>query len=730
MNSFNHVMHPTFAAISGTLTRIFAPQPGWFAFSFLRLFALRDVFRPARLRMAFMAVATLVLALPTSAAVDPIRLYMAPDGVDNNTGVSRSKALGSLEGARDRIRELQADLSLRRPVIVEIADGRFPMTQPVTFIDRDSGTPDAPVRFEAAPGAHPVFDGGRRIEGWKQEAHGLWSTVIPEVTAGTWYFEQLWVNGRRAARAHWPSKGFLKAEAVSETVLTPGRRRAYKAKQTVTLSDGDFSAMPSIAPSEYSDVCLVVYHQWEVTRRFLSEIDPKGHALLTRGFGLEPWNRWDKNSAFVLENVRGALGRPGEWYLARSGTLVYAPLPGEFMDRAEVIAPVAPSLLNFGFAMHVSEIAYLTFFGLSFQHTQWLTPPETANNSVPLNIGTVDGNGARNIILENCEVAHTGEDGIIFRAGCDRNVIRHCFLHDIGSSGIVLGDVCPSPGSSGHNVIDNNIIRGGGAVRATGAGISIALSPQNEVTHNEISDYVARGVSIGVPTQLTAECHGNRILFNHVRRIGTGGLLCDVSGIYLWGPCKGSLISNNVVHDIDSRGLGGWGLYADRDMSGVTMENNLVLATKSGGLQVYSGSDNIIRNNIFAFGAAHQVQATRVEPHLSFTFVRNIVLGKSGRFFGANWDKVRTDTRLNCYWNADGRPIRVGERSFEQWQNEGHEEGSIVADPAFQNAAGRDFRLKPTSLALALGFQPFDFTLAGAYGQPAWVVLGRATTAP
>jgi hypothetical protein len=55
-----------------------------------------------------------------------------------------------------------------------------------------------------------------------------------------------------------------------------------------------------------------------------------------------------------------------------------------------------------------------------------------------------------------------------------------------------------------------------------------------------------------------------------------------------------------------------------------------------------------------------------------------------------------------------------------EWAGQNREQGSLIADPLFVNAAEKDFRLKPNSPALQLGFKPFDPNRAGVYGDAAW----------
>jgi parallel beta-helix repeat protein len=164
---------------------------------------------------------------------------------------------------------------------------------------------------------------------------------------------------------------------------------------------------------------------------------------------------------------------------------------------------------------------------------------------------------------------------------------------------------------------------------------------------------------------------------------------------------------------VESYGYGGWGIYTDEGSTAILIENNIIYRTKTGGFHQHYGKENVLRNNIFAFSRTDQIQRTRAEPHLSFTFERNIVYWTEGPLLGKNWkdDQFRMD--LNCYWNASGQPVTFAGSSLGEWRKRGHDVHSIVADPLFVDAERGDFRLKPQSPAFKLGFQPIDTSGVG-----------------
>ncbi len=223
--------------------------------------------------------------------------------------------------------------------------------------------------------------------------------------------------------------------------------------------------------------------------------------------------------------------------------------------------------------------------------------------------------------------------------------------------------------------------------------------------------------------------HHNVIEYNHVHHV-MNGMLNDGGAIYTLGTSPGSVIRNNVFHDVWPYSAIGWGIYLDATTNQYLVENNIVYNILSGGLMDHNGGhENVIQNNIFAFSAQQMLWpcwATR--PN---TFRRNIVYLTQGQLFIPMAERRLQARRkageslgewdFNCYYNPNEPDLRFFRHHFDQWQALGLDQHSSIVDPQFENPEGYDFRVKPTSPALVMGFKPIDTSAVGLYGDDEWV---------
>ncbi len=310
------------------------------------------------------------------------------------------------------------------------------------FDSRDGGTAEAPLRYEGPADGSALISGGRELPPFQLSDDGLWMTHVPEVAAGRWYFEQLWVGDRRATRACAPNAFFSYMLDVEERPADPpAPPGAFE--QTISVAPGDIASLAGLAPAELADVQLVAFHKWDNTRRFLKAADPSAGVLRIVGAKSKPWNPLGRDTGYRLENYRAALDSPGEWFLARDGKLLYKPRPGEALATTRAVAPVADKLLVIaGDASAGHRVEHLTVANLTFEHGQLLTPPGGFDpvQAAAFAEALITIDGARQVRFENCRIAHLGGYGLWLRRGCQECAVEHCYLHDLGAGGVRIGE--------------------------------------------------------------------------------------------------------------------------------------------------------------------------------------------------------------------------------------------------------------------------------------------------
>ncbi|MGQ1889000.1 right-handed parallel beta-helix repeat-containing protein [Thermophagus sp. OGC60D27] len=663
-----------------------------------------------------------------------INIYVSANGDDKAPG-TKDQPLASLYGARDFIRQLRETNNLQEEIQVIISGGIYYMTEPVVFTDIDSGGDNAPIVFKAAKGEEPVFVGGIAIENWEKVSDNLWKAKVPEVSRYGLYFEQLYVDGKRAVRAKSPNSGFYFLKEVDETIIEKGTgRRAALAVQKLKLFPSAASHFASFTSSDFNDALITFYHKWDNTRKRVSSFSADSAAVFTVGGGMKPWNKLDNKTRFTIDNYKAGLDSCGEWFLERSGDLYYIPREGEDLNNVSVYAPVTDQFLVIK-GSKGKEVRNIRFENIRFEVAGYRTPlwgNEPVQAAAPVE-AVVMLDYAKNIDFVNCGISQIGTNAFWFRKACDNCSVSQSYIHDLGAGGIKVGDnkLPDNEEDLTRNItVDNNIIRSGGFIFPCAVGVAIFHASDNKISHNEIADFRYTGISVGwVWGYAYSPTKRNTIEYNHIHHLGWG-VLSDMGGIYTLGESEGTRVSNNVVHHVYSHGYGGWGLYTDEGSTGIVMENNLVYACKSAGFHQHYGKENIIKNNIFAFNQLRGIQVSKVEKHLSYTFTNNIVYQNEGKIIsdvwgGDNGTKIKINIDHNCYWKINEPHPKFYGLSFDEWKESGRDENSIIADPCFADPQNFDFRIKNKSVVKKIGFKPFDVSNAGVYGSKAWKELAK-----
>lgn len=645
-------------------------------------------------------------------------IYVAPNGNDRWSGRSSTVSPGNNDGPLATIKAALETARTQRqqagqsnePFEIVLRGGVYELTEPIELTAVDSGSaPDKPFVISAFDGESPIISGGRRISGWEpvREMPGLWQTKIEDVALGKWFFRQLFIDGLRKQRARTPNNGYFRIQGPSP------QDKPVKIK----FRPGDIK-------SEWAggDVEVIALLAWADIRMQIRDVDQSSHTATLSG-NPRPSNK-ENQARYYIENAPDALDAPGEWFLDRkTGVLTYWPEPGQNMHKAEVIAPRLEELIwMHGDLEKKIPVSNVVLRGLTFRHTDWTLGDQgyADTQAAVATPGDIRAEASVDCRIENCLFEHLAGYAVELGRGCQRVTISGNRMFDLGAGGVRIGE----PGvrqdafelNHSHQIIDNEMYQLG-RVYPPAVGVFILQSGQNRVAHNHIHDLYYTAISVGWTWGYReTPCRDNIVEFNHLHHIGQA-LLSDMGAVYTLGIQKGTVIRNNLIHDVESFTYGGWGLYPDEGSSEIVWENNVVYRTKSAGFHQHYGRENVVRNNIFAFGREYQLMRTRTEPHISFIFQNNIVYFDSGKLLGSNWTNDKFTMSRNLYFDArdpsGNSSLLFAGVLISDWRARGHDAESIIADPLFIDPKNGDFQLQANSPAFKLGFKPIDLSSVG-----------------
>lgn len=657
------------------------------------------------------------------------RIYVSPNGSDQHAG-TKEAPLKSIQAAVDMAAKNEKGY-WSGPIEILLEGGVHPVEKPVCV------TGDLQLTIASVPGERAIVSGGRVIENIAEgEWNGmrLWTAELPQVKNGKWYFKSLFAGGKRCARAFLPRDGFYWIESVPGHTLASG---LFEGGDRFIAREGDVKNFKNLTDAE-----IHMFHFWIDEHLPVKSFDPETrevvsthHSIFAMKDDYEP-----RFAKYRVENIIEGLCRPGDWYLDRSeGRLYYLPEEGEEIGKTQLIAPVCEQLIV------AKNVTGLTVDRLDFAYTDWSihqdigkTFPGTrtdilyasspqANSNVP---GVLTFSHAARCAVTRCSIRHAGLYGIDLTYACRSMCIQGNVMEDLGAGGIKLNGATadqPKAERTQYVTIADNDIGMGGRVFLSGIGVASLHASHIRIIHNHIHDMYYSGVSCGWLWGYDESASFDNIIeYNHIHGLGHG-ILSDMGGIYTLSVQPGTRIRYNLIHDIEKANYGGWAIYPDEGSSHILIENNVCYDTSSSCFHQHYGRENIVRNNIWAFGREGMVACTRLEEHCGFSFERNIVLTDGQPIHtGAGCGNIRSD--MNLYWDIGGREVNTSEyfsekstwRPIETLREKGYDLHSRIADPGFKDAAARDFSLLPGSPALEIGFVPIDLSGVGVREEKDW----------
>ncbi len=680
----------------------------------------------------FLQLSILVLSiLSTAHAVD---LYVAPSGSDTNRG-RITDPLASIAAAQKMARAYSG----KEAVTVHVADGTYYLPETLVFTPEDSGTAQSPVVYKSYNEGGAVLSGGSELRlTWQLYRDGIFKATTP---AGL-EIDQLFIDGRNQRMARYPNYDPEKKAQPYQGYAADAFSKE-RAERWADPVGGYIHAMHS--------------KRWGGYHYRITGKDAEGEVTFDGG--------WQNNRKMgmhdefrMVENIFEELDAAGEWYHdAETSTLYYMPADGVDLNQAKVEVVRLRHLVEF-LGSEDAPVKHITLQGFVVRHAA-RTFMDTREQLLRSDWAIYRGGafmltGTENIQILDSEFDQVGGNAI-FVNNYNRDVlVKGCHIHDTGASGVCfvgdpdavrdplfeyhetndLSKIDRTPGPKTNNypadsTVEDCLIHGIGRVERQPAGVQISMAMGITVRDVSIYDTARAGINVSEGTwggHLIERCD----VFDTVLETHDHGSFNSWGRDRFWHKNRGysqkeidqapelpflDAIKTTVIRDSRWRCDHGWDIDLDDGSTNYDIYNNLML---NNGLKLREGFRRHAWNNIAVNNGLH--------PHVWYKGSKDQIYSNifmtphkpAGAF--KTGDDVRVDD--NFFTVDEAAVMRVSNRF-------GWDENSEFGDPMFIDPANGDFRVKPDSPALKVGFENFPMDQFGVK-KPSLKAIARTPEIP
>lgn len=666
----------------------------------------------------------------------PILIHVAVNGDDRACG-SPAEPLASLEGARDAIRKLSAE-QRAQGVTVILKAGVYPLSRGFALEAQDSGKPDAPVVYQAAPGETVRIIGGRCLDATAfarvtnpavlarlapaAREHVVQADLRAQGIADFGAFAsrgfsrktspahlELFFNDRPMTVAQWPDAGqFTAITGYTKPLIDEWKQETGDLTGGFTYA-GDRPR--TWAPSE--DIWVHGYwsYDWANSYEHVRRLDPVARVVETD----EPFGNYSfrKNQRFYFLNILEELDRPGEYYVDRKAGLLYfwppacaepasAGGPASLAGADTLVSVLTEPLIS------LQDVNHVEFRGLTLE----------AGRGCGIQIS-----GGSDLLVAGCILRNLGTWAVKISGGT-QHLVAGCEIYGVGDGGLdLVGGDRKTLSPCNHAALNNHIHHFGRWSRCYTAGIG-ASGVGMRLAHNLIHDAPHNAILFW----------GNEFLIenNEIYRVclETG----DAGAIYTGRDYtfRGNAIRRNFIHHMGGVGMGSMAIYMDDCVSGTHIAEN-ILQDCMYGIMLGGGRDFLVENNVFVdCRPAIAPDARGVDPNPVWQNMVNQTMRASldaMRYHEPPYSERYPEIAGVDRHYAAGKGVPPENNRVERnicwggvWLGAGWPPGMemvalkdnlVDADPGFTDPEFGIFSLRPDSPAWPLGFKPIPLDRIG-----------------